>query len=214
MSVWSAVLQRLPPEVGTFAFDRPGYGGSASKPGGRDPCSVARELHEVLRIADRRPPYVLVGHSLGGLYQYAYAKLYPNDVSGILLLDATHPEHWETMQRRTPNSAAILLGLRAVAFSDAEKREFDAQYECIADLRKSVTPPVAARLLLRGNAEPMESAEFQAMSSELASRWPELLPGMTISKVDGTGHYIQKDRPEVVAREIGILVSIARDKRP
>lgn len=214
MSVWSAVLQRLPSEVGTFAYDRPGYGGSSSKPDRRDPCSIARELHEVLRIADRHPPYVLVGHSLGGLYQYVYAKLYPNEVSGILLLDATHPEHWATMQRRTPNSAATLLGLRAVAFSDTERREFDAQSECIADLRAKTTPPIVARLLLRGNAEPMESAEFQSMSRELASRWPELLPGMTISTADGTGHYIQKGRPEVVAKEIGILVSIAQAKRP
>lgn len=214
MSVWSAVLQRLPSAVGTFAYDRPGYGGSSSKHNRRDPCSVARELHEMLRIADIHPPYVLVGHSLGGLYQYAYAKLYPSEVSGILLLDATHPEHWATMQRRVPNSAATVRGLRAIAFSDTERREFDAQSECIADLRGKDTPPVTARLLLRGNAEPTESAEFQSMSRELASRWPELLSGMTISTVDGTGHYIQKGRPEVVAREIGILVSTVQAKQP
>ena len=210
MSAWSGVLQRLPPGMATFAYDRPGYGGSSRGPGKRDPCAIARELHEILRISGSRPPYVLVGHSLGGIYQYAFAKLYPSEVSAILLLDATHPEHWENMQRRTPNTAAVVQGLRAVAFSDTERREFDAQAECISDLQTKDALPVPSRLLLRSKAEPGESAEFRAMSSELASRWPELLPGMSTYRVKGAGHYIQKDRPELVATEIGSLVAAAR----
>lgn len=212
-SVWSAVLQRLPSDVGTFAYDRPGYGGSSSKPGERDPCSIAHELHELLRVADIRPPYVLVGHSIGGIYHYAFAKLYPEDVSGILLVDATHPEHWANMQLRTPNTAAVIKGLRAVAFSETERREFDSQAACILGLQTKDTPSVPARLLLRGKADPTESAEFQAMSRELASRWPEILPGMTMFRVEGAGHYIQNDRPEILATEIGVLVSIARAKQ-
>jgi hypothetical protein len=51
------------------------------------------------------------------------------------------------------------------------------------------------------------------MSRELASRWPELLPGMTMFRAEGAGHDIQKDRSELVATEIGVLVSIAWDKQ-
>jgi pimeloyl-ACP methyl ester carboxylesterase len=207
MAVWSDVLLRLASDVGSFAYDRPGYGDSVSKTGKRDPCLIARELHELLNIAGVRPPYLLVGHSFGGIYQYAFAKLYPQDVSAILLVDATHPEHWENMQRRTPNTAAILLGLRAVAFSETERQEFDAQGACISGLAKIDTPAIPARLLLRGKAGPFESAEFQAMSRELAARWPELLPGMTMLRVDGAGHHIQNDNPGIVAREINTLVA-------
>jgi pimeloyl-ACP methyl ester carboxylesterase len=213
MSAWSAVLQRLPSDVGTFSYDRPGYGDSSSNLGDRDPCAIARELHELLRVADVRPPYVLVGHSLGGLYQYVFAKLYPREASAILLVDATHPEHWENMQRRTPNTAAVVRGLRAVAFSETQKREFDAQAVCISGLQMKDTPPISARLLLRGKADPTESAEFQAMSRELASRWSELLPGVTMSRIEGAGHYIQRDKPELVATEIGVLVSTAQVNR-
>jgi pimeloyl-ACP methyl ester carboxylesterase len=213
MSVWSAVLQRLPSDVGTFAYDRPGYGGSFSKPGERDPCSIAHELHELLRIADVRPPYILVGHSLGGIYQYAFARLYPKEVSGMLLVDATHPEQWENMQRRAPNTAAMMRGMRAVAFSDTERREFDAQATCISELQTNDPPSAPARLLSRGKADLTESAEFQAMSRELASRWPELLPGLTMLRAEGAGHFIQKDRPEFVATEIGMLVSTERNKQ-
>lgn len=206
MSVWAAVIRRLPPTVSTFAYDRPGYGGSPAKSGSRDACTIAQELHEALHAAGRRPPYLLVGHSLGGLYQYAFAKRYPDEVGAVLLIDATHPDHWATIQQRAENTARVLRGLRAVAFTDTEKREFDAQAECLPDLRSHATPPVTAKLLVRGRAELGESAEFQALSRELALRWPALLPGMSLAWVDDAGHYIQRDRPERVASEILNLV--------
>lgn len=213
MSVWASAIRLLPPTVSTFAYDRPGYGGSSPKPGRRDPCTVAQELHELLRETGRRPPYVLVGHSLGGLYQYAFAKLYPEEVGGVLLIDATHPDHWLTIQQRAENTAMVLRGLRAVKFSDTEKREFDAQAECLADLTARDNPRIPAKQLVRGKAELGESAEFQALSRELAARWPELLPGMQLSRVDGAGHYIQKERPQLVADEIRHLVDSIQPKR-
>ena len=206
MAVWAAVLQNLPPAVSTFAYDRPGYGASSAKPGRRDPCTVAEELHEFLRETGRRPPYVLVGHSLGGLYQYAFAKLYPEEVGGVLLIDATHPDHWASIQQRAGNTAMVLRGLRAVGFSDTEKLEFDAQAECLTALRSRDTPRMPAMLLVRGRAELGETAEFQALSSDLAAQWPSLMPGMLLTRVDGAGHYIQRERPQVVADEIRRLV--------
>lgn len=207
MSVWSSVIDVLPSEISTFAYDRPGYGGSRYKSGQRDACTIAHELHEILHTAGRRPPYVLVGHSLGGLYQYAFAKLYPKEVSGILLIDATHPEHWTTIQQRDKNTAMVLQGLKAIGFSDTEKREFDAQTMCLADLKLRDTPKVSAQLMVRGKTEMGESAEFQKISRELATRWPTLIPGMSIIQVHGAGHYIQKERPQLVADKIRLLVS-------
>ena len=213
MSVWASVVQRLPTTTATFAYDRPGYGGSAVKPGRRDPCAIAQELHELLRASGHHPPYVLIGHSLGGLYQYAFTKLYPEEVSAVLLIDATHPDHWTTIQQRAENTAMMLRGLRSVAFSDTEKREFDAQAACLSALPSRDMPPIPAKMLVRGKAELGESPEFQALSRELAARWPELLPGMTLSQVEGAGHYIQKDRPELVANEIRNLIERTRAGR-
>lgn len=213
MPVWAEVIRRLPPEVSTFAYDRPGYGGSPTRPGRRDPCTVARELHDLLHAAGRRPPYLLVGHSLGGLYQYAFARLYPEQVAGLLLIDPTHPDHWSTIQQRAPDTARLLRALRALAFSDAEKREFDDQSECLAELRErrpGDAAPAPARLLMRGRAERGESAEFRAISAELAARWPALLPGLSLASAEGAGHYIQKERPELVAQEIRHLLDRAR----
>jgi hypothetical protein len=51
------------------------------------------------------------------------------------------------------------------------------------------------------------------MSRELASNWSELLPGLTKSRIEGAAHYIQKDKPELVAAEIVVLVSAAQANR-
>lgn len=63
---------------------------------------------ELLSTVGAQPPYLLVGHSLGGQYQYAYALLFPQDVAGMLLLDPTHPDHWTSLQREAPLTAATI----------------------------------------------------------------------------------------------------------
>jgi glucans biosynthesis protein C len=91
--VWRTVLPRVQAVTTAVALQRPGYGGSALPPGSRDACTIAAEQRAALQTAGIAPPYVLVGHSLGGLYQYVYARLYPHDVAALVLVDPTHPEH-------------------------------------------------------------------------------------------------------------------------
>lgn len=79
---WSAVSVAIAAEVRVFAYDRPGYGGRVPAEGLRDPCTITAELRQALRHSGLSPPYILVGHFFGGLYQYVFAKLYPEDVAG------------------------------------------------------------------------------------------------------------------------------------
>jgi pimeloyl-ACP methyl ester carboxylesterase len=214
ISAWSDVLKRLPPDVGTFAYDRPGTGGSPNKLGERDPCTIARELHELLRVSDVRPPYILVGHSLGGIYQYAFAKLYPKEVAGILLVDATHPDYMENFKRVSPNILATSKALQAVISSETQKRELNYEkFACLSELKLISTPSIPTRQLIRGVDPFFHTAELQAMSNELDLRWSELLPGLTASRIEGAGHFIQLDKPDLVAAEISSLVSATRTNR-
>ena len=68
-------MEELASGQAVFAYDRPGYAGNPASEALRDPCTVAAELRAQLRTAGLQPPYVLVGHSLGGLYQYVFARL-------------------------------------------------------------------------------------------------------------------------------------------
>lgn len=211
--VWADVLQRLPPGTAVFAHDRPGYGGSGPLPAAarRDACSIARELRAVLQAAGQRPPYVLVGHSIGGLYQYAFARLYPDEVAGVLLVDPTHPDYWAHLQRELPGAASYVRGLRATVFGPAVSAEFDDQAlpACAAELQSRPATPLPVRLLVRGNYGPWERGALETLLRRLQADWLALLPGATRREVEGAGHLIQQDRPDIVADELKALMQAA-----
>jgi pimeloyl-ACP methyl ester carboxylesterase len=70
-------------------YDRPGRGWSDPVDTSEDGTQVAHDLHTLLHNAHVPGPYVLAGHSFGGLYVLAYAAHHPADVAGMVLIDST-----------------------------------------------------------------------------------------------------------------------------
>lgn len=89
--IWYAVQPEVSRTTRVCSYDRPGLGWSAPATETPDSRHVAVALEEVLRLAGERPPFVLVGHSLGGLHVRMYATLFPGEVTGMVLVDAAHP---------------------------------------------------------------------------------------------------------------------------
>ncbi len=88
----SAVWTLVQPEVARFTrvctIDRAGHAWSDHGPLPRTSRQICQELHALLTNANIEGPYVLVGHSFGGLNMYLYASMYPEEVAGLVLLDA------------------------------------------------------------------------------------------------------------------------------
>jgi pimeloyl-ACP methyl ester carboxylesterase len=72
-------------------YDRAGRGWSESAQGPQDATQIATDLHTLLQRADVPGPYVLAGHSFGGLYVLTHADRYPDEVAGMVLVDSTNP---------------------------------------------------------------------------------------------------------------------------
>ena len=72
-------------------YDRPGRGWSDSAASPQDGAQIATDLHTLLHRADVPGPYVLAGHSFGGLYVMSFAAQYPEEVAGMVLVDSTAP---------------------------------------------------------------------------------------------------------------------------
>jgi pimeloyl-ACP methyl ester carboxylesterase len=97
---WHWVQVELAPTVKSVAYDRAGLGWSRPSRRQRDAQTIAMELRDALREAGIEPPYVLAGHSFGGLPVRAFADLYPELTAGLVLVDASHPDQrvrWPTL---------------------------------------------------------------------------------------------------------------------
>ncbi len=108
LGAWSDAWSQVQPEVGAFAracsYDRAGMGWSEPSDTPRTPEQIATELHALLVAADIQPPYILVGHSLGGKSIRLFAERFPEAVAGLVFVDARH-ESVEPVGRTSEQNA-------------------------------------------------------------------------------------------------------------
>src|SRR3989441_5632269 len=83
LTSWSTVQSNIAKFARTVSYDRAGIGQSEAGPKPRAAKQIALELHTALQNAGIGPPYVLVGHSFGGIYVRVFADMYPKEVAGI-----------------------------------------------------------------------------------------------------------------------------------
>ncbi|MEU4345706.1 alpha/beta hydrolase [Nocardia sp. NPDC023852] len=100
------VQQQVSQFTTAVVYDRGGTGYSDPLPLPRSAAAVATELHELLHALNIAAPYVLAPHSLGGFYAHRFAQLYPQEVAGLVWLDALHRD-WDDFMPATASLAAI-----------------------------------------------------------------------------------------------------------
>lgn len=113
---FSALQEELSDTTRVCSYDRSGLGWSDQGPEPRTGTQIVSELEALLDIAQEPGPYVLAGHSLGGPLILIFAQQNPQDVAGVVLIDASHPKQEEALAGQFPQI-------------DAAYREFEAQRE-------------------------------------------------------------------------------------
>lgn len=125
--LWQPAMSQIKEFTRVCSYDRDGIGWSSESGQPRTVQRFAADLHQALATAGENGPFVMVGHSLGGMLVLDYARQYPQDVAGIVLLDPTHPEQfaegseqWQDHQQALPFFRAAptfaRLGLLRFAF--------------------------------------------------------------------------------------------------
>src|SRR5918993_1702786 len=112
---WVRVQREVSGTTRVCAYDRAGMGWSEMGPQPRDARQITSELHTLLKGANIEGPYVLVGHSFGGMYMQTYAARYPEEVAGVALVDSStdpdqfsqRPEAPESHEPQKQTSAAV-----------------------------------------------------------------------------------------------------------
>lgn len=118
---WNQVQAELATKTQVCTYDRAGMGWSEASSLPRTPGRIADELHTLLANADIAGPYVLVGHSLAGKNVRMFASAHPDEVAGMVLVDARS----EYVDARTPKVEAdafgVALGMQATLYSFARR---------------------------------------------------------------------------------------------
>jgi pimeloyl-ACP methyl ester carboxylesterase len=134
-SYWAWVQPEVAKQVRVCAYDRAGFGWSENDPDPESPQRTARNLHILLTNAGIEGPFVMVGHSKGGIYVREYAAMYPQDVVGLVLLDSSHPDqfvrHPEMLKGDAPMisfmpllQTMVRIGLGRMYFFNSRKVDF------------------------------------------------------------------------------------------
>lgn len=206
--VWRSVMPELARDYTVVALDRAGTGANPARPGPRSPCDIAAEQRAQLLAMGLRPPYVLAGHSIGGLYQYAYAKLYPDEVAGLVLVDATHPRNLELIERELPHALSLVKAAKSVLWRGATSREFDDQVACLDKLDMDRPLSIPVQVLVAGRAQAISSPAFERGRLELGKDWTRMAGNVPMTLVPDSSHYIQKERPDVVVAAVRAVAGV------
>jgi pimeloyl-ACP methyl ester carboxylesterase len=212
LDVWTNVQPLIAAScTRTIAYTRAGYPGSDVASGPRDARTIVAELRSELKRRGIQPPYVLVGHSLGGLYMQYFARHYPDEIEGLVLVDSTH---WNQQLQLGPDAPDAFGRRSTVLFMPwIMRRELidstSAGEQVHVSPHASVVPTI---VLSRTRALNGETAASQALAENLQEEIAADFPAARHVRVDESGHYIQRDRPEVVvaaARELAGCAPVA-----
>jgi pimeloyl-ACP methyl ester carboxylesterase len=188
-------------------YDRANVGRSDDVPGLRTGKSSVTDLHRLLDAAGVEPPYVLLGASFGGLISNAYAATYPDEVVGMVLLDAQFPgllelERYWPKEERLPN-------VPKEDWSNAEEKIDQYDVNVYAQQHAGQVPDIPLTYLLatpnpgEGWGGPPDWTE--AVLEELPEYVEGFSPGV-LKKVESP-HYMEPMIPGRIAKEVETLIA-------
>lgn len=207
---WAKVLPEVARESRTFAYNRPGTGASAVSSTPRDGRTIAEELRRTLREKNIAPPYVLVGHSLGGLYMQLFARAYPQEVAGLVLVDSTHPQQMTGAGARENWPTWLKLALDVTTSAVAQK-ELDAVPATGAQML-ALPPYTGKPVIVLSAKEPM--SETSALARDANAKRVDIArlhPGSKQVWVD-SGHAIPLEKPLAVVDAIREVLAGAQSE--
>jgi pimeloyl-ACP methyl ester carboxylesterase len=216
---WNSVFPVLGQTTRSCAYDRAGLGGSDAIPGVHDAGDEIRDLERLIERADIEPPFVLVGHSYGGLLARLFAYTHLEQTGAVILVDAEGRDAWrrglaawpsslEPKMRRAIAERAVLHGVDMKASA-----ALAAGIRSLNDKPLVVITPAREHELFKGLPAAVYrrwDRLWRVMQRELATLSPDHAHVLAL----GSDHFIQDDQPIVVLQAIRAAVRAVRNHAP
>jgi pimeloyl-ACP methyl ester carboxylesterase len=215
-SDWAEVQPTVAEFARVCTYDRPDSPGSRSDPTpARTAQEVVDDLHALLATAGEPGPYVLVGHSLGGLYVQLFTYQHPDEVAGLVLVDPT-PEEFPARLAQMLGSLGTPVPARSPGTPPTVEEISVEQMR--AARRAGTLRPMPLVVLTHGRADdpsqrppgwPLAEEEqiFRGLHAEIV----RLVPNGRHVVAEEVGHDIHQERPELVSETVRQVVAAARD---
>ena len=206
---WSTVQKEVAAFARTVSYDRAGLGQSDLGPKPRSAKQIATELHVALDKAGVKPPYVLVGHSFGGIYVRVFADMYPKEVVGMVLIDPSQESFNDWLKKnqsdRVKDSEAQIA--KAPEGVRAEAATTQSSY---AEARGTKIPAGIPVTLLSATEDESMPADARTAWIQNHKEWIATVPGGKHVIVEKTGHFIQAQQPKLVIETIQQMLNPKR----
>jgi pimeloyl-ACP methyl ester carboxylesterase len=207
---------RLFPEISTlgtvFAYDRPGVGGSARPTRPQTGRVVVKALRALLRGQGLLPPYILVAHSFGGLHANLFARLHPDEVAGVVLIEPASADDVTAQKALQTGAQRLINGLLNRLSPPDPNGEVAQELETVRELREAGPFPDVPLCVIVGGRPPQS---WQTRPEAQASRQTNLhaLSRMShrgsLTVAEHSGHFPQMSQPAVVLDAIRRMISQA-----
>lgn len=223
-AAWAPVAAAITAFTTVCYYDRASRGASDPAPRPRKPEDLLRDLGLVIDAAAPRQPIVLVGQSFGGLIARLYAFRHPEAVAAVVLVDSIHEDQFDAcgplFPPQAPDEPAMLTSMRPFwtgGWRDPARNEegidmsacFAAGRE-ITRLRQPVRVLTANTWRVPPLVGPEHAGRLQAAWEQLQRSFTNLSPDAEHRLVAGSGHFVQRDAPDVIAATVRELVDAIR----
>ncbi len=204
---WALVAPELAKTRTVLAYNGRGYGASAAPRRPQTGAVVVAELRELLGSAGIAPPYVLVGHGLGGLQVNLFARGFPHEVAGVVLLEPTHPSD-DSDDRR------LRFLPRALVPDGAKgKRRYDAinlMTETATEIEQAGPFPEVPLTVVSGGKTPPRLTTSREQVRRHGARQLKLVELSALGRhavAPASGHFPQITDPDIVVRAVGEVLA-------
>jgi pimeloyl-ACP methyl ester carboxylesterase len=222
---WEPVQREVAQFTEVCRYDRANRGQSDPAPKPRSAQGAVDDLHALLSAAQVPAPYVLVGHSLGGIIVRLYAHQYPSEVAGLVLIDPSHEDQFARMSRYLPppfpGEPETLIQFRdfwTTGWRDPDQNGEGFDFLATRTQAQAIGSLGAIPMLVLTAAEwikqappgnegaPRMQAQWEGLHHEimqLSSRAQQI-------PVKSSGHFIQREQPDIIVAAIRQMVEQVR----
>ncbi|WP_433750451.1 alpha/beta fold hydrolase [Falsibacillus pallidus] len=200
---WNKVAPEIAKLTDVVLYDRAGLGKSEKSNKQRTSEQMVAELKELLLKMNLEPPYMLVGHSFGGVNMRLFAAEYPEDVCGLVLVDST-PEDYK--ERFLPTmSVEFQEAYNKQFIYEGDYQEFMQSLQQVKQERNELEIPLT---VISAGKKAHYSTQSQDLWNDMQQELLDLSSRSDFILAKNSAHYIQNDEPLVVINAIKKVIEI------